>query len=82
MSKWISVKKRLPFSGEDVLVAVRWAGRPATVDMSFVDDEGEWAMGSAKSHLGETLRRLRLLVTLRWEITHWMPLPKPPEEAK
>ena len=66
MSKWISVKKRLPFSGEDVLVAVRWAGRPATVDMSFVDDEGEWAMWSAK----------------RWEITHWMPLPKPPEEAK
>jgi len=66
--RWIDVKDRLPFSGDDVLVAVTWDGRPGvhqTVSTSFVDDAGDWAMGSAK----------------RWEITHWMPLPDPPTGA-
>lgn len=62
MAEWISVSERLPYSGEDVLVCVLWRNRSETVDISWVDDEGDWAMGSAKGY----------------RITHWQPLPPPP----
>jgi hypothetical protein len=57
--EWISVDKRLPYSGEEVLVCVCWPKQRRTVDISFVTDEGEWAMGSANG----------------WTITHWMSMP-------
>ena len=64
MTDWISVKTRLPYGNEDVLVWVVWPTRAGNVDTSFLDEEGNWAMGSAK----------------RFEVTHWMPLPEGPEE--
>ena len=64
-TKWISVVERLPYIHEDVLIAVKWRGGEAKIDTSWVDDEGEWQMGSAKPE--------------NYEITHWMPLPEPPK---
>jgi hypothetical protein len=61
--KWISVKDRLPEVLDEVWVWVQFhATDDASGDISWLDSDGIWAMGSAKNY----------------EVTHWMPLPVPP----
>jgi hypothetical protein len=65
---WISVKDRLPETGEEVWVWVKYLrmkGRRAssTGTESWIDrQDGTWAMGSAKN----------------FKVTHWQPLPDAP----
>ena len=66
-AKWISVKERLP--EEDVDVAIGWFQKTAS-NKTF------WTVDAAQ---------LTNKVFSGWrvypEVTHWMPLPKPPEKA-
>ena len=67
MSEWISVKERLPGEGKDVLVYATSkfiGGSKITTDRL---EEGE--------------KHPIWIYTHGWfEVTHWMPLPEPPEE--
>lgn len=67
--KWVSVEKRLPKLGEEVLVYYRWINPPEkgsiTRDFMHIHDismEPVW-----HKHKGG-------------KVTHWMPLPEPPKE--
>jgi hypothetical protein len=66
--QWISVKDRLP--EEDVDVVIGWFSKTAS-NKTF------WTVDAAQ---------LTNKVFSGWrvypEVTHWMPLPKPPEDAK
>ena len=66
MSKWISVKDRLPKTGERVLATDGFM-----VGEGFRNDKNEFCRyyaSSWKDVLGD-------------DVTHWMPLPDPPKEA-
>ena len=73
MSKWISVKARLPDDSDElVLVIASGKFRNTTLDESFelacyYKDDG-WVLESYPDM--ENVR-----------VTHWMPLPEPPKEA-
>jgi hypothetical protein len=67
MSKWISVKDRLPEPYEDVLVCMYLPFRErnkqvVTLSYYLGDDEGYFFEEDTDSR-----------------VTHWMPLPEPPE---
>ena len=65
--KWISVKERLPDKGNDVLTyeTSKYVG----VERIAID------------RLGEGEKHPIWMYTTGWfEVTHWMPLPEPPEE--
>lgn len=69
--RWISVEERLPKAGKAVLILARWGNAgmiiPGWVG-HFKTREGETGWVSPHDSLdGKT-------------ITHWMPLPEPPEE--
>lgn len=79
---WISVKDRLPEHGKQVLlIAYGWSdttiylGRLEHMSSEtswltgFTSKESEWCI-QGWSYLKEPL------------VTHWMPLPEPPEEGK
>lgn len=79
---WISVKDRLPEHGKQVLlIAYAWSdttiylGRLEHMSSEtswltgFTSKESEWCL-QGWSYLKEPL------------VTHWMPLPEPPEEGK
>ena len=70
MNEWISVKERLPISGQRVVVFAKskWGSPHVTICTFYV------------------IRENRVIPRLRWsrgiyEVTHWMPLPEPPEEG-
>ena len=64
---WVSVKDRLPEVEDDVWVWVRYSDGMETGAESWLDDDGTWAMGSAKD----------------FTVTQWRALPAaPPKEAK
>lgn len=83
MADWISVKERLPEAGVEVLViAEGWGKTPPYYlgclqhmkpETSFLtgitSKESEWLL-----HGWSYLRAP--------DVTHWMPLPKPPKEAE
>ncbi|MCI8620245.1 MAG: DUF551 domain-containing protein [Oscillospiraceae bacterium] len=88
MSEWISVKDRLPDEDDDVLLLVRetefygkhqekrkvyrWIFTGWRID-------GEWATTYCHGHkmLDEESKTSPNFV---YAVTHWMPLPAPPEE--
>jgi hypothetical protein len=65
MSEWISVKERLPEPGPYVLICL--CGHSVFVGRYSLHKHPKWQMGlETKSIMG---------------VTHWMPLPGPPELA-
>lgn len=67
MSKWISVKTRLPKPGETVLV---WFG-----GSEFPSIDKAWL----RQRAWRNWNWHRDIQIYDWIITHWMPLPKPPK---
>lgn len=67
MNEWISIQNRLPEPEEDVLVSVNGEMCVAYKTYNFSGYEIPWI---------ETMNRINLCTMP----THWMPLPKPPEE--
>lgn len=65
MNEWISVKDRTPAFGEPVIVCRPYANGMCRVEQGF-KDVGPW---------------WRVYGTRVKTVTHWMPFPKPPEEA-
>ena len=66
-AKWISVEERLPEANDEVWVWVEYHNQDdALGDTSWLQDDGTWAMGSAKN----------------FTVTRWQPLPPPPSGAK
>lgn len=63
--RWISVEEKLPECGENVLVCVK----------NGVDYD--WVMVDCRDTHGEWLENAD---SLEHTVTHWMPLPEPPEE--
>jgi hypothetical protein len=68
--EWISMDERLPEDGEDALIVMP------------PDDEGdrevEMAEWHAEAKVWKQLSGMLLAVPGYW-VTHWMPLPEPPE---
>jgi hypothetical protein len=89
MSKWISVKDRLPSEEEDVIVLVReiehYGKHKEKREVYhwiftgwFID--GEWATNYCHGHryIEDENKKYPDCVHT---VTHWMPLPQPPEEG-
>lgn len=65
--EWISVKERLPEANDEVWAwTVFHDSDQEYGDTSWLQDDGTWAMGSAKN----------------FTVTHWMPLPEPPKQTE
>ena len=75
MSKWISVKDRLPEDGEYVLAYTIPAFHPIGNEVcKFMCDEvGNYDTGHFRLAHSADKRNL---------VTHWMPIPNPPEETE
>lgn len=66
MAEWISVKERLPEPFISVLLCVPKLAPFPTVIEGYMSDAG-------------TFHNVRLLYDTIVQVTHWMPLPEPPE---
>jgi hypothetical protein len=76
MSEWISVKDRLPdfYEHEKVLVRLyHWSG--VDIYLAFYDPERGWC--DCGGYFDD--REAIAYETVGVNVTHWMPLPKPPE---
>lgn len=72
MSKWISVKDRLPNHHDMVLVWMEGKDCPDYVSMAFWAKTEGWGWTKGDGNKANDL----------WgTVTHWMPLPEPPEAA-
>lgn len=90
MSEWISVKDRLP--EEIVPVIIVWTNRrpapyyadikdkPFTATGIYCNGRWWWYSATCKYYLAEYGESEFDAIDDRIEITHWMPLPEPPEE--
>ncbi len=77
MSEWISVEDRLPDAGSYVLAAIPYSFLTGTklekngfTVITLIYDKGEEGAFWFDDRAGEEQQ----------DITHWMPLPKPPTE--
>jgi len=72
MSEWVSVDQDTPCDGVTVLIYGRnicdWDRAPIVRFGRFVHTLGEWRMDGSNSNWTS-------------HVTHWMPLPEPPDEA-
>ena len=64
MPRWFSVEERLPECNTDILVFAR-EGKNWWYGVAYLDTVGRWARNGGGTVSG---------------VTHWMPLPEPPEE--
>lgn len=64
MNNWISVKERMPEVKTDVLA---------------IDSVGDYFLAAVDQSDGKTWRD-EWFAVIEFPITHWMPLPEPPEE--
>lgn len=69
MNEWISVKERLPEGGY-LLLAVRYPTASETI-LGSCDSDGNF-IDEDGYYFGHQRNGI---------VTHWMPLPKPPEES-
>lgn len=69
MTKWVSVNKRLPDIFVDVLVYNPFNEVSIMIAFREKGDNGGWRWNSQMAYPNELV-----------DVTHWMPLPKPPEE--
>ena len=70
MSEWIPVTDRLPNSDENVLVVVDWFGTWTTMLGFLSPYSGTWGVFDDGDHGAYRDK----------PVSHWMPLPKPPQE--
>ena len=68
--QWISTAKELPGNREECLIYIPDGGKMGPVDIAYLEGDG-FARRWCCPHDSWIMD----------EITHWMPLPKPPEEA-
>lgn len=67
MSEWISVKDRLPEKGQDVLLLTDWFGGASFITIGYLGGTRWISYEIGRANVGI-------------HVTHWMPLPEPPEE--
>lgn len=74
MSEWISVKERVPEDGVPVLITYLgyYDNRPYCDAIANIRN-GDWGWYEAAGEDNDEVVRVT--------ITHWMPLPSPPEEG-
>lgn len=65
MSEWISVEERLPDMFKPVIVCRRFTKDELKVEQGYRDVNGWWKVYGTRTK----------------NVTHWMPLPKPPKGA-
>lgn len=70
--EWISVKDRLPERNKLVLVRAVSTARGGNITFVGAYD-GFWFLQTAADTIG---------LTIQYDITHWMPLPEPPEKEE
>lgn len=66
--EWIPVSERLPNPWESVLVCMPEEAPHPLVHEGFINEEGEW-------YANHFMRDAD-------EVTHWLPIPEPPEEFR
>lgn len=74
MAEWISVKERLPEPLKRVLVAMgpNESFEIGTTTIMFLGRDGGWYPTAEAVPMTESDERI--------SVTHWMPMPEPPEE--
>lgn len=73
MTKWISVKEQLPKYGEEILVS---DGNQIT--LSFLSKVKHDDSSGTPSRFTNHFIQVNTWVDLTNHVTHWMPLPEPP----
>lgn len=66
--RWIPVKERMPVEAKKVLCFLALSGGPMVETGYYMGDEGWYYTGIEAPHHGI--------------VTHWMPLPEPPEVSE
>ena len=82
MSEWISVKDRLPESGKDVLVFAVGKANAFIGDTTIEITEYTNVSLFPSTAVGMGWRSPYQYFFYNYEITHWMPLPEPPEKGE
>nr|DAI02020.1 MAG TPA: Protein of unknown function (DUF551) [Bacteriophage sp.] len=79
---WISVKDRLPEHGKQVLlIAYGWSDTTVYIgQLKHTDAETSWLTGFTSKESEWCIQGWSYLKEPL--VTHWMPLPEPPEEGK
>lgn len=86
MTEWISVKDRLPKAGQTIIgwneaVSINNESEPAQIYTYFPDKPANWKYPVSTGkwiHWSPDRGQVKAW-SWRYSITHWMPLPEPPE---
>ena len=90
--KWISVKKHKPDDLQEANVTfvnhcpppyyASIKDKPFTGTCVYFDGEWFWYSSVTRDMLAEYGKKKKKKIDISIEITHWMPLPEPPNENK